>query len=240
MRKTLFVLLGCAMLFTYWACNKNSNAVGPVNFTLADSSDYYPMAVGDQWTVHLWRDSNGVKTPGSDATSPTGFINVKTIGGRTAYGYGIPGYDSAIAYYALDAQGNQLMFYDTSFGKGKGAWVINTELSNTVKGRSSQIFIPIIFGIGGNGGGPFDTIRSIDTMIETYMGDTVITVPSGTYAAEYYRDSSGTSSTYAIEQKFYAKGIGLIKQVNQNIFSAPPYYYSELGQYEELVSYSVH
>ncbi|HZV13467.1 MAG TPA: hypothetical protein VFA55_09655 [Candidatus Kapabacteria bacterium] len=239
MRKTLFVLLGCATLFTYWACNKNSNAVGPANSLPSSSNDYFPLAVGDQWTYHIWSDSDGVKTPGSDATGPEGIVNDTTIGGRLAYGIGVPGYGSAFSYFALDAQGNLLQFSNIGIGQTGGEWVHYTDFSNTVVGHTENLLIS-----GGSFvdtmGGLHDTIRVADTMTETYMGEVTVTVPAGTFNAVYYKDSLGTVGFYGLIEKYYAKDIGLIKQVSLDIsggiFSSP---ITTQGQYEELVSYSL-
>ncbi len=229
MRRFIFIIAVCACSCAYWACKSNSNAVGSVPNVSSPASAYYPLAVGDEWTYYGYSDTNGVMELNSAGNASESIISETQIDGLSVYALGITGYNGPLGYYAINSQNILLQILDTVSVNGMVESEPMTDFGNTIAGHTDTLFIS-------GGIGSYATV-------ETYMGMLSIQVKAGVFTVAWYHDSSGTGfGDYAISDKYYAQGVGLVKE--SDITFEPNYpnpgQTTTDGTYQELVSYSLH
>jgi len=239
MRSSLFIVI-IALGTMIWACKNNSS--NPVT-TVPPAPNYYPLAIGDVWNyTSYYTDANGVKQTGTDGTEKDSVIAIDTVGGQAAFAVKIIMNDtiSSIAYFAFDANGNLQVFTDTT-GNLQGywkqfAWVGDT--TTTVHTDSAVAVLSLKSQTGSI------TMHGTQTEVQTFGGDSAVTVGAGTFFAHEYRDSLqytysntpygpiyGSSATTS----FFANNVGRIQSVAKVAFTGALQVNS--NKYEQLASY---
>lgn len=197
----LAILAAIAGCVTITACRKStSNPVGP-----GDSPDMYmPLTVGNWWVYAGWdTDSLGAKVAGSDRTYIDSVIAQFTVGGRTGYVMShwrndtLRGNDSV----GFNANGDYEACSDTA-GNGHPVWTSIAHLSNIDPARSYLTFIARI-----------DTVPTIDTLVEKYVGSAMVTTPAGSFTARRYSTTMSTDFSFG--------GFIMTMEIGQGLQFAP-------------------
>ena len=176
------VAAGCAcalLCAVVSACNGPAPGREPVV-----PKEYFPLAVGNVWhSVAYTVDSTMTKIAGSETSITDSVVGELSIGGRTAFAMvTISGAVSDTLFYARTDAGDVIRFVDTTRHDHVGVWQPATSLSNTsIDSISTAEFSHVML----NGTGDLaDTLRAIDKRAEVVKGDTIVTVPAGTFTAQ--------------------------------------------------------